>query len=51
MGLKIQTVCQDIIKENDDSLPRRKGWKIEFMADWNVEGGLVRPNDITKNSK
>jgi hypothetical protein len=37
--------------KNTSIKARRKSCKMSFMSAWNVAGALVRPNDITKNSK
>lgn len=39
------------ISKNSSTKHRRNGRNIEFISAWKVEGALVSPNDITRNSK
>jgi hypothetical protein len=40
---------KNIIKKYKHNL-RMKGLRMSFIRDWNVDGALVRPKGITRNS-
>ena len=43
------TIDEDIIREDHNKVPQ-KGRNILFINAWNVEGALVKPKGMTKNS-